>query len=297
VLSKPFRPIGSLFLSATALLVASPARADEVIVYQNGFESADTCAWAATVPAATCDPEMVFVPAGDFKMGSDWNPTDFPNELPIHTVTLSAYWIDRNDVTMDEYAACVTASGCPVPVYSYLDNSECNWGSPRGGSNPINCVDWQQGETYCTWAGKRYPTEAEWEKAARGENQPEPTYPWGEAAPTCNYAVMDDPKTGFEGCGLNATGPVGSKPAGSSPYGALDMAGDVWDWVNDWFSPTYYSVSPATDPPGPATGTSRVLRGGSWSSTGGADLRSSMRISNAPNQASYGFGFRCAKND
>jgi len=241
---------------------------------------------------------MVFVRAGEFTMGSnDTDPTCsgcFADEQPIHTVTLSSYSIDQNDVTVDDYAACVSASSCSPADGPHAEFPACNAGAPDRGDHPINCVDWNQAEVYCTWVGKRLPTEAEWEKAARGSDAR--TYPWGEATPTCDYAVMDDPKGGGLGCGRGTTGPAGSKPAGKSPYGALDMAGNVYDWVNDWYDPKYYSVSPSTNPPGPASGTKKVQRGGSWLNY--YHVRSAYRgviVGRLP--WDDGVGFRCARDE
>ncbi len=287
--SKLHLPFAVAAASTFALLVAGVAHADPVIIWQNGFESADTCAWAATEPTATCDPEMVFVPAGTFTMG---NPVPVGAQ-PVHNVNLSAFWIDRNDVTVDAYAACVTAGGC-TPIASYSGDPACNFAAPPTGDNPVKCADWHQGLAYCTWAGKRYPTEAEWEKAARSTDAR--TYPWGEVTPTCDYAVVFDLNVGGPGCGLSSTWPVGSKPAGQSPYGALDMAGNVWQWVNDWYDPSYYSVSPATDPSGPATGSRRVLRGGSFRTFNDIGVGSSVRGDADPSARASTYGFRCARD-
>jgi len=219
----------------------------------------------------------------------------YPDEQPVHTVNLSAFWIDRNDVTVDQYAACVTAGGCTAPRGSNSSFTYCNWGSPRTGDHPINCVDWSQGRAYCTWAGKRYPTEAEWEKAARGTDAR--TFPWGDAEPSCTYAVTRDaPSVEGNGCGVWTTAPVGSKPAGASPYGALDMLGNVWQWVNDWYDPSYYATSPSTNPPGPASspGGARVLRGNPWSYW---TYYVPDRDFADPTFWDDGAGFRCAKDD
>ncbi len=241
--------------------------------------------------SGACD--MVFVPAGSFTMGSNSGNSD---EQPVHTVYLDAYWIDRTEVTVDAYAACVAAGGCTAPNGNYGSATYCNYGAPGRGNHPINCVDWYKSQAYCTWAGKRLPTEAEWEKAARDSDAR--TYPWGEATATCAYAVMNDASAGGNGCGLNHTAPVGSKPAGASPYGALDMAGNVWEWVNDWYSSTYYWVSPSANPPGPAGGNSRVLRGGSWDDNSGFGyLRASNRTYDTPAfWSDFVGGFRCSRD-
>ena len=230
---------------------------------------------------------MVFVPSGTFTMGSDGGNA---NEQPMHTIALSAYWIDRNAVTVDAYADCLNAGACTVPDGSL---GGCNWGVADRGDHPINCVDWSQALAYCSWAGKRLPTEAEWEKAARGPDAW--TYPWGEEVPTCDYAVMNDPNAGGVGCGSGSSWPVGSKRSGMSPYGALDMAGNIFQWVNDWYSSTYYSVSPSTDPLGPSTGSFKIQRGGGWG-TSSAGLRSAYRFTFVPAGWFDLAGFRCARD-
>ncbi|MFN7954196.1 MAG: SUMF1/EgtB/PvdO family nonheme iron enzyme [bacterium] len=285
-----------LAVRGSALLVllgvSHLARADGVTVYQNGFESADTCAWKASVPASTCDPTMVYVPAGEFTMGSSAGEL---REQPVHLVYLDAFWIDRTEVTVDAYAACVASGVCKKPNSEYgesFPNSPwCNWGAPdRAGDHPVNCLEWGRANKYCAWAGKRLPTEAEWEKAARGTDAR--TYPWGEAEPSCDYAIIYA-SVGGNGCGFNTTWPVGSKPAGVSPYGALDMSGNVWEWVNDWYLWNYYTVSPHSNPPGPAKTGDRVLRGNSWDG-GASSSRAAYRNGAAVAFFSIETGFRCA---
>jgi formylglycine-generating enzyme required for sulfatase activity len=187
---------------------------------------------------------MVDVPQGPFWMGCNeaLDADCSGNEYPYHEVTLSAYRIDVTEVAVVAYADCVDAGACSEPD----SGAACNWSAVGRGDHPINCVDWQQAADYCAWAGKRLPTEAEWEKAARGTDGRK--YPWGSDAPTCSLANF---YYGVGGC-ADGTVPVGSSPAGASPYAALNLAGNVGEWVADWYETFYYASSPSDDPVGPA---------------------------------------------
>jgi formylglycine-generating enzyme required for sulfatase activity len=231
-------------------------------------------AFACTSSGQTAD--MVSVSAGDFMMGCASADTQCrDDEKPQHTVTLSAFQIDKTEVTQDQYAACVAAKACAPP--------ECDWDCTKA-DYPAACVERAQAEAFCTWAGKRLPTEAEWEKAARGTDGR--IYPWGNDAPDCDHANM-------AGCG-DAAQAVGSHPDGASPYGALDMAGNVVEMVSDWYDATYYATSPTTDPTGPATGNTYGGRGGGYKSEAIWDRASSRDWYNLTDQSAP-FGFRCAR--
>ena len=230
---------------------------------------------------------MVYVPEGDFSMGSDNGRLD---ERPVHTVYLDAFWIDQTEVTNRMYALCVAEGACLPPT----NPGSHNYGNPEFDNYPVTYVGWDMAEAYCRWAGRRLPTEAEWEKAARGTDGR--TYPWGNSSPTCTLASLPSLGYGTSPCVMNTTA-VGSYPAGASPFGALDMAGNVWEWVNDWYSGTYYSQSPASNPTGPASGDYRVLRGVSWFNNVD-NVRSAYRfVGNPTDVGGYlGLGFRCARS-
>ena len=188
---------------------------------------------------------LMYVPAGEFEMGSNNGESD---EKPVHTVYLDAFWIDKTEVTNAQYRLCVQAGVCAIPIGKYFDNSNYT-------DHPVVYVYWQDANNYCSWVGRCLPTEAEWEKAARGTDGR--TYPWGEG--------LDCSKANYYWCGkFNEISPVGYYPQGASPYGVLDMAGNVWEWVSDWFSSGYYNQSPSSNPQGPASGDTHGLRGGSW---------------------------------
>jgi formylglycine-generating enzyme required for sulfatase activity len=224
---------------------------------------------------------MVYVPAGRFWMG-DTAADDQADgdEMPQHKVYLDAFWIDRTEVSNAQFRNCVAAGACQAPV-------TCSWGTPTyddgdKADHPVVCVDWDQAQAYCRWAGGRLPTEAEWEKAARGNKGQR--FPWGNGIPDCSKAQ-------YGSCG-GQTVPVGSKAAGASPYGALDMAGNASEWVADWYAPDYYASSPEQNPPGGASGPGRVVRGGAWN-LDWRFLRAARR--NYSNQANHDHftGFRC----
>jgi len=215
---------------------------------------------------------MRYVPAGSFYMGSPEGVGE-ENEHPRHVVTLNAFWIDETEVTAWHYQTCIAAGVCDVPP---MDDYALS-------GKPV-VVTWSEAQTYCRWIGGRLPTEAEWEKAARGSDAR--TYPWGDEQPDCSRANHASLK------GLCSDGPVdaGSYPDGASPYGALDMAGNVAEWVNDWYDPGYYAVSPEQNPQGPDSGQERVVRGEAWDDTFSA-IRAAYRDACAPDDPAI--GFRC----
>jgi formylglycine-generating enzyme required for sulfatase activity len=230
---------------------------------------------------------MVYVPAGEFTMGSNLGTI---REVPVHTVFLDAYWIDQVEVTNALYESCVQAGACQPPNNLSSQTQPAYFGNSQFAEYPVVYVTWNDAQAYCTWAGARLPTEAEWEKAARGTD--ERTYPWGNDLPNCSLA--NTWLSNGSAC-VGDTNRVGSYPAGAGPYGALDLAGNVLEWVADLYGEAYYASSPATNPAGPDTGEGRGVRGGSWV-TDDAVARSTHRISFAPDYRLNYLGFRCALN-
>jgi len=226
---------------------------------------------------------MVNVPPGDFMMGN----IEYDDQSPVHRVYLDEYWIDQTEVTNRMYAACVADGVCKPPISFSSSFQESYYGKAEFENFPVIYVSQKFARTYCAWAGGRLPTEAEWEKAARGTD--ERKYPWGNDSPSCKLA-------NYQGCKVDTVA-VGSYPDGASPYGALDMAGNVWEFVNDWYGMAYYSLSPDSNPQGPASGDGDyvVLRGGSWSNPQ-EFLATTYRLDDGQDNMYTTFGFRCSKS-
>jgi sulfatase modifying factor 1 len=263
-------------------------------------------------PPIPTDYNMVLVSGAAFTMGSEQGDQ---HEAPPHTVQLSPYWIDRYETTNRAFQYFVQSTGWQTGaekagssvIYrdgGYHTVEGACWRRPSGGNSdlsdrlehPVVQVDWNDATAYCRWAGKRLPTEAEWEHAARGTDTR--TYPWGE---TNSHVPIPFANAGTRNCchesahdGFLNTAPVGSFPQGVSPVGALDMAGNAWEWTGDYFDPYFYSNSSLTDPKGPTSGDERVLRGGSWISYAFM-LRTSYRGHHTPETRHNYSGFRCVR--
>jgi formylglycine-generating enzyme required for sulfatase activity len=235
--------------------------------------------------------KMVWVPAGEFTMGSN----EFGDARPIHTVYLGSYWIDQTEVTNAQYAACTAAGTCAPPESSSSSTRGNYHGNPDFGDYPVVMISWEDANTYCNWRDARLPTEAEWEKAARGTGAP--TYPWGSGL-SWTYPWEDEVscnQANFLGCKGDTTA-VGVFVAGASSYGALDMAGNVLEWVADWYDADYYSSSDAnTNPMGPSSGDYRVLRGGAWHNSV-KYIRAAYRFRGRPDGSEDYIGFRCVRD-
>ena len=224
---------------------------------------------------------MILVPAATFIMGSAEGEED---ELPPHPIYLGDFYMDKYEVTVLHYSLFLKARHRQTPrFWSQIDLS-------RDGDKPIVGINWYDAEAYCQWVGKRLPTEAEWEKAARGTDGR--IYPWGNEPPRSELANFNKEfsRTFYR----DRIEPVGSHKTGLSPYGIFDMAGNVWEWVGDWYKKDYYKESPSRNPQGPATGNMKVLRGGSWND-GPTRVRSAYRNWGNPMiGSSTSLGSRCA---
>ena len=302
----------SIFILAACQSINKPAPIKAITQTQMSTEIPVTVTFTSTPPTQTPQPTSVpegvkissvdgmtqlFIPTGTVYMGGLDVLRD-NDEIPAHKVQINAYWVDQVEVTNGMYNLCVQAGTCRPPVNRSSDNRFDYFGNPEFQDYPVVYVSWVDANLYCQWAERRLPTEAEWERAARGDDMR--TFPWGNEPPNS--------KNSNTGNSVGDTTRVGSYAEGASAFGAFDMAGNVWEWVADYYKANYYESSPAENPTGPenSSGTNfRVIRGGSFQ-----DTHLSLRLSNrgyevgpdpftsAPNVAYYGrssakIGFRC----
>ncbi|MEW5939429.1 MAG: SUMF1/EgtB/PvdO family nonheme iron enzyme [Chloroflexota bacterium] len=235
----------------------------------------------ATRTSAADGMTQVFVPAGPFLMGADSNEAQ--KNRPKRAVNLPAFWMDQTEVTNAMYARCVAAHRCPLP---FDESVNPYYGKPEYDNYPVVYITWRGADKYCQWAGRRLPTEAEWEKAARGTDGR--AYPWGDEPPTMSLANFDN--------AIGGPVPVDRYPLGESPYGALNMAGNVREWVADWFHELYYLVAPLENPLGPDAGDAKSLRGGSYLDDAN-EIRVFNRFFHPPESPGLNRGFRCASDE
>lgn len=239
--------------------------------------------------------EMVKVPAGEFLRGSV-ESVGRGEEHPQKRIKLREFWIDRDEVSVAAFAQCVKAGGCKEGTYrkevikkKSTRPPGCSYGLAARADHPMNCVGYDGAKSYCKWAQKRLPTEAEWERAARGDDGR--TYPWGEDPADCTRACMVQ-GTKY-GCGQRTTCPVRSRAKGISPYGAFDMAGNVYEWVQDTYDKGYYAKAPDDNPVNTSKGVEHPVRGGAYSSDSGG-VRTAQRSAFPANERTSFVGFRCA---
>jgi formylglycine-generating enzyme required for sulfatase activity len=226
---------------------------------------------------------MVLVPAGEFTMGSDKGDDD---EQPVHRVYVDSFYLDKFEVTNSRFAKFVEAIQIEPP-WGFSDKDTPVTHADR----PVRWVNWMDAMGYCLWAGKRLPTEAEWEKAARGADGR--SFPWGNDPPTPAHAVF-----GLKEGGAETVSAIGNREKGKSPYGAHDLAGNLYEWVLDWYDESFYAnfaKNPAINPRGPGEGTAKVQRGGSYINNP-YRLRSSFRTKGDPTEQDPNVGFRCAQD-
>jgi len=265
-------------------------------------ESASADTEAGTERVSSADGMIqVFIPEGSFQMGGV-DQAAGADEKPAHQVNMRAFWMDKIEVTNAMYADCVQSGGCTLPYAFKTETRQSYFNEPDFADFPVVYVGWGQADAYCKWAGRRLPTEAEWERAARGDDFR--VYPWGTDRPTASYANFN--------YYFGDTNRVGSYPDGASPYGVFDMAGNVSEWVQDFYDGNYYSSAINNNPPGPAARNNyfnRVVRGGSY-----ADSEAYIRVSKRSSVLGPNFdakldspeyigtnasriGFRCASNN
>lgn len=280
----------ALVVGAVTAAIVTAAYAQESTEEEPPDESLPPLASVAPSSAApVVDTPMARVPGGTFRMGSQ-GPRSQPNETPLHLVTVSPFQLDVTEVTVGEYRACVSRGACLAPART---STQCTY--DREGELPVNCVTFAEADRFCRAAGKRLPTETEWELAARGTGV-EHAYPWGDDAPSCERAISMRGEKTAEGCSMDGPTPV-DRRRGRSPYGISDLAGNLEEWVSDFYDDRYPESSGGAlvDPRGPLVGTAHVLRGGGWQSPR-SGLRTTARSWASAIERGANVGFRCARS-
>ena len=296
------QPASAPIAEVTAIPSATsvPATQTATAIIETSSTTTPTAAPTTIRISAKDGMTQLYIPAGTFTMGG-MDVYRENDEQPAHEVTLNAFWMDQVEVTNGMYGLCVQAGICRPPGQVRSDNREEYFGNAEFNDYPVVFVTWYDADAYCIWAGRRLPTEAEWEYAARGNDKR--NYPWGDELPneyTANFMNL-----------VGDTARVGSYVEGASPFGVLDLSGNVWEWVADRYRPDYYSKSPAENPQGPTEAevfnTFRVIRGGSFQEDGLFLRLANRSFLDGPNpkaqpdeEAYYGkssfvIGFRCAQ--
>ncbi len=277
--------------------IAKPAKPFPVETGSGRESSAKSSAAGNDQPknALTKPIEWITINGGKFAMGTDCGETGFKDAIPVHDVSIETFDMSKTHVTVEQYAECVFVGECTEPD----TNKYCNWNVPGRRLHPVNCVDWDQAVAYAKFKSKqpgfegaRLPSEAEWEYAAKSGGKDQ-KYPWGNGDPTCFRAVTFG--HGSFGCGKNSTMPVCSKTAGNTDQGLCDMAGNVWQWMQDTYQDSYKGA-PVDGSAFEGAGSNRVVRGGSFSYVGAGKLRTDRRASAYFGDPDSAFGFRLARS-
>lgn len=277
IVLKAGRTVVGTLVRDAATVIELTVGSGKVRIYKINIETINGRSPFANVPKPDAGPvsevvpSEVLVPGGEFNIGDSRG-----KDRPIHTVYVDSFYIDKYELTNAEYRVYLQQTGKPAP--KYWDNPKYN-----GDDQPVVGVSWEEAASYCRWAGKRLPTEAEWEIAARGRDGT--LYPWGDV----ESVSATNTRESKEGRPL----PVGSFAAGASSFGLHDMAGNVWEWCTDWYDKNYYNDSPYSNPRGPESGKEKVIRGGGWNISM-VDMAFRKRVK--PDQQYSSLGFRCARS-
>ena len=273
-------------LSGAAFLTTCSGDGSQGQLFLEGGELLDAGEVEGKAAIEATKVAWVSMPAGSFRMGSARSGS----ERPVHEVAVPAFEIARSETTVAQYRTCVDEGGCREPPRTDLG---CNWDAPGRDNHPINCLDWSLSQEFCAWAGARLCSESEWEYAARSGGRQQ-DYPWGNTVANCNHAVMVDDRG--NACGTDSTWPVCSKPAGNSAQGVCDLAGNVWEWVQDGYHPGYHGAPTDGSAWEASGGAFHVYRGGGFVYDFANNLRASYRNDVAAEGSFVDFGARCCRS-